>query len=1411
MNINPNDKFVEENSENFHLAHNEIEYQKEISKREKLLDEFVNKGILSVFLSRKNGEIFREDGITSQEASENAKLAREAYKLIQQACFYDLSNPKQAKEWLENLAPYLNNSSLNLESYIHMGVTPISNPVETVLEKLKQENYHVMKETVNSEADAKHNRIVNAYQAINNPNFINQEKEYITRQLEIVEPYVSDEINIAAVESYISNNANESINEIISMITKVGANQTILNILSENGYDHTNETNISADENEVVLGLTEEQYEHNLVYNMYEEIKECGFLFNPLKEEIDKQERLMQIVINSQEIHDYLEKMEARTNQATFTENSLSEEDIYELTGKKKIALPAFIERFISKISPVKEEKQESFAEDQTIIDKLDELSNANYDTFAYGLRALKNYINDPEKPLNLSNGVNVIQKILEKAEELGYQSLKKTEDIIKENPNVNPALVNYCVQQLNDLEEYGCFLTSKCNDILKEKNINLEEVKENVSENTSIIEYQKQLPAVRIDMDDIFKKIVAPGVYQTEEETDTLVNLWNINEKSDSQEIEQVTNQINNLPESNTQKVILESWNKFITELDKPKTKLDTYQMDKIVDELVKRNNDLLAKNGIEKGMRIVEINDEIKSLTQELANIKPNAENSLNNGLTLLETISKSKNHSESFEEFSNNLVKEREENIQNLTVEKNNLLSAKNMIYEKTFNQFFDSYKAHVYKLEDLKEAKASKKDIKQAESCVQQYIDLREKFVAIENLKKQAGKDSNNKTKDASFSIIEESIANQEVFLKEIKELVDKMQTISSYSEEEKTNLLTFAELAKLGIEIEKKNHEINKQQLELSQIKEAMPKNNQADEEAIKQKIKLLEEEEKMLSFNPDLVKEEISQMILNHASKEELANKLDELILPLTESQPNSLEEEISALEIKLNDDSNYIDQARIAFDMDIKDNLAKQIILKEQEINELKKQSEEQEAHELLEAHKSTLLKQKASYEEEKQILLQWNIEETESNQEVRNALEDLFKESKENLESIQKEIDNCDSRLEKVDVVDKEKNNERINELLEEKRELGEKIESIDKLLSDKKNPKYINKEAKLSDIEELNRKKKLLSENQIESLSNLKEQFLEAYDKEIEISKKGALPLPGVLENGDRLMSDGSIESKAPESLPGVLANGDHLMSDGSIEQKVPELPGVLATGEEFDSNGNIIDDDSSELIGISEPNPRLLAKAKEKLKKIGKEVFNWIKSHPKVAAVVATVAVGGAIIIKSLAGGVESENKDATIPMASTIATSATNFAQEKTNSMAEAVDKAIELADQGLAAIDEANQQTHSVFQENYENAIDNVLEGKTTIYTSADRAINDQDGITVDGLYTPSFENADLGSIYKQEDGKVVKVSFEEAQNIVANGGQVGVLVENEGEGIGFVSVGGELANSDQNTSSISK
>lgn len=1301
--------FEKELEQNFESAKNEIEH-------EKTLKELEDKGILAVFLQRKKNNIFRENPLTSEQATNYAKIARDAYAEIQKAAFYDLSNPKEAQKWLNNLTPYLNDSTLALENYTHFGVPSVPNPVDDLINSLDQKGYDKLITPVVGDLAANHNKIVNAKNAIRalNPTQ-NDFEDKLSQQLQIIETYIDDR-NITSVIRSTKDfeNINDRLKKYNEMIYKKGAINTILEILDEYNYDHKSDRNSGNSLEEITA--------HDFINLEYGEIKEYGFLLEPLKKQIDEKEQQLQTIIESSEIQNYIEKMHTRL-QESFSEdnNELTEEDLMNLTKKSNPlsnAFKAFTDKFINTTSKSRE-GIELTAEEQKIKEKVDSLENMSIDSFAYELRDLSKYINNPDKPLMLSDGTNVAKKILDKAAEIGYLE-KNTAQIIEENKNANPVLINYSSNQINELVKFGCFITTKCVEVMEEKHIDFEN--------------QADEPIIKSE-NKIDSKV---------ENKDVLANATN---------------------------------------------RLDTYQTNIILDLLVEKNNDILLK----KGESIDDLHGEIEKLNDRLNDLeKDNSHSTLNGSLELIETITESAaKQNVSFEEYLKNMESQKEQEIVSLNMDRQKMLQQKNEAKNRILSTYINDYKLHVSNQEKLKNTDpvALQKEI----DCAKSYQLIRS---YIEEIEKVGRIDFHNL---AELDIIKQGNENrkQESLVLEIKNIIDTMQKNTSLSNNEVNNLNELTNLMQLQTQIDSKSTEIAKNMVELVELRSYGKHDSKNEEiEKIKKKLLQLNEEEAMLSFNPDTLKNEINMMMQNNASKEEISAKIDELINPIisyNKEDAKKLAEEIVTLEAKVANNENYIDDEKVALATEKKDILSEQLEHKKQELEKMTSSNQNSEELKLLDNQKNVLLNQQQSYEEEAQILREWDVEEANSNQETRDALSELMDDSKHNLSSIKEEISLCE---EKTSIINNQRT-EKINKMNEELSDLEKQVADITSSIEDKKNSKYINKELKLSDIEKLNNMKQKLLTMQPQYYEKIKEDILNQYDKQLQGLNNKTIELPGALADGKEIKSNGEIIDK-PLPLPGVTADDKVIRSDGTKVDDSMSLPGVL-------ENGNTLNSDWT-IESITDSNETLLQKANKKFKNIGKTVLDWIKKHPKIATAigvaVTAVTVGATIIIKSLSGDTVAEY-DANSMQPKESSTQIENEVEMNTesNEITDAVDEAINQI--------EEEKQTDN-FQTAYDNAINDIVDGKTKVYTSADRAIEGKDA--VDNIYVNSFENANLNRIYKLEDGKLSKVSFDEAQQIVENGGKVSAAVENNGTGIGYIAIdGNQLSQVSENTEGISK
>ncbi len=90
------------------------------------------------------------------------------------------------------------------------------------------------------------------------------------------------------------------------------------------------------------------------------------------------------------------------------------------------------------------------------------------------------------------------------------------------------------------------------------------------------------------------------------------------------------------------------------------------------------------------------------------------------------------------------------------------------------------------------------------------------------------------------------------------------------------------------------------------------------------------------------------------------------------------------------------------------------------------------------------------------------------------------------------------------------------------------------------------------------------------------------------------------------------------------------------------------------------------------------------------------------------------------------------------------------------------------------------------------YKEDLSQALSNILNSNSEVYTSADRAINNTNGLQP---YTESWQNAEPSAYYKIEDNQLQKMNETEANNYYQDGGNVAVRMDNNGTPIGYVSV----------------
>lgn len=1381
--------------------YNTKEHDQHVKDLENMYNELSDKGVIACFKARSDNKIFRENGLKSNDVAEMANICNQFYNEIQKACNYDLSNPIEVDKWLSSLAPYLNDSNLPFDNLISSNITDLSNPIDEILISLEQQGYDKNINPAKFDEDLKHNEIVSAYNIIKSGNFVELDEQEIDKQLNIIKPYIDENLVLTSNQVKAIPNSIEKAKKIKNSILKNGVIETITNILEQNGYGTEVEKeiiNFKMDgQDNYQAFFTDRVFNKMNIYLKYLQIKEYGFLIEELSKSFEAEELVMNQLMNTEDIQDYISIMKKRKDDSPFQEKTEDKEkENISKIGKIKIALPAFVERFFNKRIKQEEKKNQ---DEQEILNIIADIENAsNIDSFAYALRTSKNYINNPSNSLNLSDGRNIIQIISNKAEELNITFDKSTQDLVKGNPAMNEVLVHYVKNQIDDLYKYGCFLTSKCNDQIEQKKIKIDKVD---SVLIPSVTREKQLPAVIFDMNPIYEAAFKSGTPQTKEETEIIVSMLNASVEPTKGNIEKAKEMVKQLPaviKNDTQLAIIKEWDMF--EKNKKEAQIEIAQeteienntkqesitlsnANQIIEKLVEYNNIIIDKTGIDKGMRIVEIQDEISILDSEIENISNSnvfedeeknkklqkaldkkRKNEETTGAILYGISQNKENETINMSDAFKNEIAQNKEKLNKILIEIKEKSSNTNQQEKSIIEEFKENYEKREQDREKIdKRKKSDKEKADIMDACLYDYkqIDrLYQEFTReIEKANKKHHTSSKLETVVSNITTyidsIESKISNEELeTIQQIKDIVIQKQGIVGLQEK----VFEIHNATKELIENEVFTEEDQKIIDEAEELKTAK-------QEQINTKKLVLQQEETMLSFSPDIAKKELEELINKSATQEEIALKIDELLVPIksTEVLKESLQTEIEELEKKIQDNSNYIDEEKVALEQDKLSIFEKQLEFTNNKEKELEEQLKEQQDIEHLNELKTILLKEQKSREEDKEILMRWSIQEAESSDEVRKIITDLQEETNVRMEKTNSELAKCEEELKTKEVKEEENSNhikEELEELKKSKKELEDKIEYEKTLIEDKKDSSLLDNNAKLSDQDLLNSKKKELEQLSDESLDRMKEEILAEYNSEL--SKETPFELPGELIDGTKINSYGSLEK--PLGLP-----------------------------------------NKEEIEDIKEASPVLLEKAKQKFKECGKKVLDWVKNHPKLAAalgaIVATVTVAGVIIIKSLSGQELDTANNMVLPEDDIIEATNNNEANQEKTDIEEAIDNAIDEMEQEESINEDLTEEEENTrnYQEVFENVKKSIIDGDLDIYRTASNAQNDTSVVSHDKLYMPSFEssNIDEKGLFADtnNDGSLERITKEEASDLIQNGEQVIARVNNNGIGIGWTSI----------------
>lgn len=191
-------------------------------------------------------------------------------------------------------------------------------------------------------------------------------------------------------------------------------------------------------------------------------------------------------------------------------------------------------------------------------------------------------------------------------------------------------------------------------------------------------------------------------------------------------------------------------------------------------------------------------------------------------------------------------------------------------------------------------------------------------------------------------------------------------------------------------------------------------------------------------------------------------------------------------------------------------------------------------------------------------------------------------------------------------------------------------------------------------------------------------------------------------------------------------------------------------------------------------------VKKASSKLLEKIKNsKFIELTTKVIEKLREH-KVAALAVTSA---AFIGIAGMAGISKNNEDKT---------NADEITQTTEQTFETPIEPTIETTPVETSEVVATHTDEETSYKEDLSQALSNILNSNSEVYTSADRAINNTNGLQP---YTESWQNAEPSAYYKIEDNQLQKMNETEANNYYQDGGNVAVRMDNNGTPIGYVSV----------------
>lgn len=195
------------------------------------------------------------------------------------------------------------------------------------------------------------------------------------------------------------------------------------------------------------------------------------------------------------------------------------------------------------------------------------------------------------------------------------------------------------------------------------------------------------------------------------------------------------------------------------------------------------------------------------------------------------------------------------------------------------------------------------------------------------------------------------------------------------------------------------------------------------------------------------------------------------------------------------------------------------------------------------------------------------------------------------------------------------------------------------------------------------------------------------------------------------------------------------------------------------------------------------------------------KLTSKVLDMMKKHKLVTVIATATMLGVAGIAKAFAS--ESENLESTD---NAVIEQSVSKMQESVNNTSSQNEQEKSVAETETAIETKSDEEK---FNDELNEALSNILGGNTKVYTSVDRAVDNVEGkLPSQSNLDNSWSNATATTFYESESGKLQLLNREEAEKVIAEGGEVVARFDNNGTPIGYAKVGQEISQ-DNSTKSM--